>query len=158
MLSHMPAFYSMSSIVVDWMVFIMAKYAKNTFATNILDGSLKDDRYVVVDGLTCIRTKFSLYLIPKWRENFEDFAWCNHSWSHKLLQILSTIGFSWKGLKEDVLRHIRECTTCQHNKVEHTFPTSLLQPLPILNKKWENISCILSWVILKKMVRTIFLG
>jgi hypothetical protein len=48
--------------------------------------------------------------------------------------------FSWKGLKEDVLNHVKECTTCQENKDEHTHPTRLLQTLPIPENKWERIS------------------
>ena len=48
--------------------------------------------------------------------------------------------FSWKGLKEDVIRHVKECTTCQANKDEHTQPVGLLQPLPIPEHKWESIS------------------
>jgi hypothetical protein len=48
--------------------------------------------------------------------------------------------FSWKGLKEDVINHVKECTTCQENKDEHTHPVGLLQPLPILEHKWESIS------------------
>jgi hypothetical protein len=48
--------------------------------------------------------------------------------------------FSWKGLKKDVMRHINECVTCQQNKSEQTLPVGLLQPLPILEKKWESIS------------------
>jgi hypothetical protein len=48
--------------------------------------------------------------------------------------------FSWKGLKEVVMNHIKECTTCQENKDEHTHPAGLMQPLPIPEKKWESIS------------------
>ena len=48
--------------------------------------------------------------------------------------------FSWKFLKEDVLRHVRECLTCQQNKEENTLPVGLLQPLPIPEQKWESIS------------------
>jgi hypothetical protein len=48
--------------------------------------------------------------------------------------------FSWKGLKEDVIKHVKECTTCQENKDDHTHPLGLLQPLPILEHKWESIS------------------
>jgi hypothetical protein len=48
--------------------------------------------------------------------------------------------FSWKGLKEDVMRHVKECTTCKENKDEHTHPARLLQPLPIPEHKWESIS------------------
>ena len=48
--------------------------------------------------------------------------------------------FAWRGMKEDVMRHIRECSTCQENKEEHTHPTGLFQPLPIPEHKWESIS------------------
>jgi hypothetical protein len=48
--------------------------------------------------------------------------------------------FSWKGLKEDVMSHIKECNTFQANKYENTHPTGLLQPLPIPEQKWESIS------------------
>jgi hypothetical protein len=48
--------------------------------------------------------------------------------------------FSWKGLKEDVIRHVKECATCQENKDEHTHLAGLLQPLPISEHKWESIS------------------
>jgi transposase InsO family protein len=48
--------------------------------------------------------------------------------------------FSWKGLKEDVINHVKECTTCQANKNEHTHPAGLLQSLPIPEHKWESIS------------------
>jgi hypothetical protein len=36
--------------------------------------------------------------------------------------------------------HINEFTTFQQNKDEHSHPTRLLQPLPILERKWEIIS------------------
>jgi hypothetical protein len=47
--------------------------------------------------------------------------------------------FAWKGLKEDVMKHVKEFTTCQE-KDEHTHPARLLQPLPIPEHKWESIS------------------
>jgi hypothetical protein len=48
--------------------------------------------------------------------------------------------FSWKGLKQDVMRHISECVTCQQNKSKQTLPAGLLQPLPIPEQKWESLS------------------
>ena len=48
--------------------------------------------------------------------------------------------FSWKGLKADILQHIRECNVCQRNKGEMSHPAGLLQPLPIPEGKWESIS------------------
>ena len=40
----------------------------------------------------------------------------------------------------DVFKFLRECHICQQNKVEHTHPARLLQPLPIPKQKWESIS------------------
>ena len=48
--------------------------------------------------------------------------------------------FSWKGLKGDVLQHVRECEVCQRNKGEMSHPAGLLQPLPIPEGKWGSIS------------------
>ena len=48
--------------------------------------------------------------------------------------------FTLKGLKDDARDHVRECAVCQQNKGEHTYLAGLLQPLPILNWKWESIS------------------
>ena len=45
-----------------------------------------------------------------------------------------------KGLKNDVIQHVREYNLCQQNKIEHTHLTGLLQPLPIPESKWESIS------------------
>ena len=47
--------------------------------------------------------------------------------------------FSWKGLKGDVMKYVRECAICQHDKSEHTLLVGLLQPLPIPEHKWESI-------------------
>jgi hypothetical protein len=41
--------------------------------------------------------------------------------------------FLWKGLKDDVLWHVRGCMTC------HTHPIGLLHPLPIPEQKWESV-------------------
>jgi hypothetical protein len=48
--------------------------------------------------------------------------------------------FSWNGLKDGVLKHIWECTTCEQNKSKQTHLAGLLQPLPIPEQKWESIS------------------
>jgi hypothetical protein len=48
--------------------------------------------------------------------------------------------FSWKGLKQDIMKHVSECVTCQQNKSENSLPAGLLQPLPIPEHKWESIS------------------
>jgi hypothetical protein len=48
--------------------------------------------------------------------------------------------FSWRGLKQDVMKHVSESMTFQQNMLDHSLPAGLLQPLPIPEKKWESIS------------------
>ena len=48
--------------------------------------------------------------------------------------------FYWKGLKQDVQNYVNEFKVCQQNKSELTYPAGLLQPFPIPEKKWDNIS------------------
>jgi hypothetical protein len=46
----------------------------------------------------------------------------------------------WKGMKDDVAKFVAQCDICQRVKIEHKKPSVLLQPLPIPEWKWENIS------------------
>ena len=36
--------------------------------------------------------------------------------------------------------YLKEFSACQQNKVEHSHPAGLLQPLPIPEYKWESVS------------------
>jgi hypothetical protein len=42
-------------------------------------------------------------------------------------------------MKADIARFVAHCDTCQRIKDEHQKPTGLLQPLPILVWKWDEI-------------------
>ena len=43
-------------------------------------------------------------------------------------------------MKRDVTEYVSKCLTCQQVKVEHQVPTGLLNPLPIPQWKWDNIT------------------
>lgn len=43
-------------------------------------------------------------------------------------------------MKNNIEEHIGRCSKCQQVKVEHQCPIGLLQSLPILEWKWEEIS------------------
>ena len=43
-------------------------------------------------------------------------------------------------MKRDVTEHVSKCLTCQRVKVEHQVPIRLLNPLPIPQWKWDNIT------------------
>jgi hypothetical protein len=42
-------------------------------------------------------------------------------------------------MKRDVMKYVALCDTCQRVKAEHQRPVGLLQPLTILEWKWEEI-------------------
>ena len=48
--------------------------------------------------------------------------------------------FWWPGMKREVADYVARCVTCQLVKVEHHRPGGTLQPLSILEWKWEHIS------------------
>ncbi|KAH0781471.1 hypothetical protein KY290_001069 [Solanum tuberosum] len=57
----------------------------------------------------------------------------------KTLKRVST-NFFWPCLKHDVKSFVQNCLICHQHKYETLAPAGLLQPLPIPNKIWEDIS------------------
>ena len=43
-------------------------------------------------------------------------------------------------MKKDISEYVSKCMTCQQVKVEHQVPSGLLNPLPIPQWKWDNIT------------------
>jgi hypothetical protein len=104
---------------------------------------VQDDSYRIIDDI--IYYKGRIFLVPeslfkvKVLQAFHDSPLAGHQGFIKTYRQVRE-RFAWKGMKEDVMHHVRECTTFQENKDEHTHPTGLLQPLPIPEHKWESIS------------------
>jgi hypothetical protein len=87
--------------------------------------SAQDDKYKLVDGI--IYYKDRIYLVPEstLKENImmamHDIHLAGHHRYFKTYR-QTRERFTWKGLKDDVLRHVRECMTCQQNKSKQTHP------------------------------------
>lgn len=62
-----------------------------------------------------------------------------HSGYHKTLHRAQG-EFYWPRMKADIKTFVRECDTCQRNKAENLKPAGLLQPLPIPERAWSDIS------------------
>jgi hypothetical protein len=67
-----------------------------------------------------------------------DLAYSIHPGSTKMYNDLKT-QYWWNGMKRDVTEYIALCDTCQRVKAEHQRLARLLQPLKILEWKWEEI-------------------
>lgn len=46
----------------------------------------------------------------------------------------------WHGMRKDVIHFVKSCTVHQHTKLTNHLSYGLLQPLPVLDKLWEDIS------------------
>jgi hypothetical protein len=141
-LSRRPVACSLMEISVDWKSHLLLEYSKNKFTCEVMDGQIQDDRYRVIDDV--IFYKDRVYFVPdsglkkKILTTVHDSPLAGHQGFFKTYKQIRE-RFSWKGLNQDVMRHISECVTCQQNKSEHALPAGLLQPLPIPEQKWESI-------------------
>lgn len=48
--------------------------------------------------------------------------------------------FAWKGMKLDVENFVKQCSICQHAKHSLQHPMGLLQPLPIPEGLWQDLT------------------
>jgi RNase H-like domain found in reverse transcriptase/Reverse transcriptase (RNA-dependent DNA polymerase)/Integrase zinc binding domain/Chromo (CHRromatin Organisation MOdifier) domain/Retroviral aspartyl protease len=62
-----------------------------------------------------------------------------HVGTSKTLELLSRT-YYWPKMQEDVKNYVRSCYKCQSNKPNNRHPFGLLQPLPIPEKAWEQVS------------------
>ena len=72
----------------------------------------------------------------------------------------------WGGLKPDVARFVAQCATCQQVKIEHSRPGGEIHPLPVPQRKWEDVtmdfvtglrssrSFDVIWVIVDRLTKT----
>jgi hypothetical protein len=115
-LSRRPATFSMTEISTDWKSILLVEYSKNTFACELMGGSIQDDRYKVVDDI--IYYKDMIYLVPEstLKDNIlretHNAPLVGHQGYLKTYRKVRE-RFSWKGIKGDVLHHVRECMNCQ---------------------------------------------
>jgi hypothetical protein len=68
-----------------------------------------------------------------------DTAYSIHPGSTKMYYDLKE-RFWWYGMKRSIAEYVAICDTCQRVKAEHQRPAGLLQPLKILEWKWEEIT------------------
>ena len=66
-------------------------------------------------------------------------AYAMHPRSTKMYQNLKE-NYWWKGMKKDIAEYVFKCLTYQQVKAEHHRPAGLLQPLPILEWKWDKVT------------------
>eukprot|EP00253_Pinus_taeda_P019990 PITA_19990 len=72
-------------------------------------------------------------------DEFHISHYAGHPGYQKMMTAIRKEYF-WPGMKKDVVEYLARCLECQQIKAEHQHLAGLLQPLPILEWKWEIIS------------------
>ena len=62
-----------------------------------------------------------------------------HSRGNKMCQDMKQY-YWWRGMKKDIVEYVSKCLTCQQVKTEHQVSSGLLNPIPIPQWKWDNIT------------------
>ena len=102
-----------------------------------------DDFVIGDDGTLRLGTRLCVPDVDGLRkeimEETHHTAYSIHPGSTKMYHDLKG-NYWWSGMKKDVAEFVSKCLTCQQVKLEHQKPSGLLQPLPIPEWKWENIT------------------
>ncbi|MCH79728.1 Ty3/gypsy retrotransposon protein, partial [Trifolium medium] len=78
-------------------------------------------------------------LIPILLDEFHATSQGGHSGFYKTYRRIAA-NIYWIGMKNAVQEYVRQCDVCQRQKYIATSPGGLLQPLPIPENIWEDIS------------------
>jgi hypothetical protein len=99
--------------------------------------------FEILNGLIFFRGKLfvpnSSPLKQTLLEEFHASLVGGHSGIHRTFGRLQENVF-WFGMRKDVEEFVKACAICQQTKPSNHAPYGLLQPLPIPNKVWEDIS------------------
>ena len=77
-------------------------------------------------------------MIPDVMKEAHDTPLSIHPGSTKMYQGIRQ-RYWWSNMEQDIARYVDECDVCRRVKVEHERPAGTLQPLSILEWKWDNI-------------------
>ncbi|CAH9141087.1 unnamed protein product [Cuscuta epithymum] len=72
-------------------------------------------------------------------KEYHDSAIGGHSGYFRTMKRIASL-FFWEGMKSEIKDYIQGCEICQRNKYQALKPAGLLQPLPIPNHVWTDIS------------------
>ena len=135
--------HAVSSPSTPYLQAVREAIQRSTALRSMRDEILAGERgphWSVKDGLILFRNHI---LVPVDADLQETLLAAFHNPFHegyqKTLHRLSS-EFFWPGIKNDVRDFVRNCPTCQHAKTESLHPVGLLQPLPIPEHVWTDIS------------------
>jgi hypothetical protein len=99
--------------------------------------------YEIIDGLVFFKGKLFIPAQSSFKQvlldEFHASPLGGHSGIHRTFGRLQENVF-WHGMRKDVTEFVRACVVCQQTKSATHSPYGLLQPLPVPDRVWEDIS------------------
>jgi len=134
-------------VETDWIDLVKKMVSTDVFFSDLESrwnaGLLDTTKYQKKNGLFYYKGRIlinpSASLTQLLLSEHHDTPVGGHSGYEKTYQRLNRVVY-WQGMKNSVKKYIRECDICQRSKYETTRPAGLLQPLPIPEHVWEDIS------------------
>jgi hypothetical protein len=113
-LSRKPEICSLVEISANWKYHLLVEYSKKKIVGEMTDHNTHDDRYKVVDDIIYYKDHIYLFHESTMKKNImramHKTPLIGHPGYIKTYRKVRE-RFSWKGLKDDLLRHVKECMT-----------------------------------------------
>ena len=122
-LSRRLAACSLMEISTKWKSHLLVEYSNNKFTCEVMDGKIQYDRYRFIEYFIFYKDRVYLVLDSGLKKKIftavHDSPLAGHQGFFKTYRQIRE-RFSWKGLKQDVMRHVSECVTCQQGYFNHS--------------------------------------
>ncbi|WVZ78975.1 hypothetical protein U9M48_026610 [Paspalum notatum var. saurae] len=146
-LPHLMALQSVSVVQPVWLQEVLNSYTTDSRAQQLLAQlavhSPSEEGYSIDNGLIKYKDKVWLgnnsAIQTKIIAALHSTPIGGHSGINTTYYRVKKL-FAWKGLKSHVESFVKQCSVCQQAKHSLTHPAGLLQPLPIPNGAWQDIS------------------
>ncbi|KAK1693348.1 hypothetical protein QYE76_010045 [Lolium multiflorum] len=146
-IGHLMTIQATSSVQPVWMQEIVNSYVTDPDAqqrlVQLAIASPDDHGYELSQGVIKFQGRVWIgansALQTKIISALHSSAVGGHSGMQATYQRLKRL-FAWHGMKAAVEDFVRQCNVCQHAKHTNTSPAGLLQPLPIPDGAWRDIT------------------
>ena len=101
------------------------------------DYSINDDGSLYYKTRLCVSNVQDLK--KKLMYESHNTVFTMHPEGNKMYQDLKQY-YWWRGMKKDIVEYVSKCLNCQQVKAEHQVSSGLLNPIPIPQWKWDNIT------------------
>lgn len=109
----------------------------------LLENNPLSEDYEWRDGLLFYKGKVWVPKLNSLRheliKHFHDSRYGGHSGVYRTWARMAC-SFTWAGMKNNVQQYVLSCDTCQHIKSDSRRPSGLLQPLPVPEHLWEDVT------------------